>query len=44
MYRYNRNNIQRNGSIPLSINGMLIEIRGVLKDDHFTTFNINNWL
>ena len=37
-------NIERNGSVPLSVNGMLIEIRAIIKNNNYIPFNINNWL
>ena len=38
------NNIYRNASIPLSISGMLIEMRETITKKDITIFNINNWL
>ena len=38
------NHIERNASVPLSINGMLIEIRAIINDIHSTPFDIHNWL
>ena len=38
------NNIYRNASIPLSINGMLIEIHEVIMKKETNMFNINEWL
>ena len=37
-------NIYRNASIPLSINGMLIEIHDVINENKKESFSINNWL
>ena len=38
------NHIERNASVPLSINGMLIEIRDIMNDTHSIPFDIHNWL
>ena len=38
------NHIGRNASIPLSVNGMLIEIREIIVNNSSGVFNIKNWL
>ena len=38
------NNIYRNSSIPLSISGMLIDIRDTINENNKESFSINNWL
>ena len=38
------NNIYRNASIPLCINGMLIEIQQIISEKRMKPFDINNWL
>ena len=38
------NHIERNASLPLSINGMLIEIRNIINNTHSTPFDVHNWM